>query len=104
MLAAERPARGIHEFRRREHLTVGEPLGIKLSEQDRAGVITLNRPSRPNALSREMFDALSAQYKLWAPNPQIYGVVMESTHPTVFSSGGDLKTLNAWIEQGALEA
>ena len=82
---------------------MGEPLGIEFSEQDRAGVVTLNRPSRLNALSREMFDALSAQYRLWAPNPHIYGVVMESTHPTVFSSGGDLKTLNEWIEQGALE-
>ena len=82
---------------------MGEPLGIEFSEQDRAGVVTLNRPSRLNALSREMFDALSAQYRLWAPNPHIYGVVMESTHPTVFSSGGDLKTLNEWVEQGALE-
>jgi enoyl-CoA hydratase len=82
---------------------VGEPLGIEFSELDRAGVVTLNRPSRLNALSREMFDALSAQYKLWAPNPHIYGVVMESSHPTVFSSGGDLKTLNEWIEQGALD-
>jgi enoyl-CoA hydratase len=104
MLAARgRPSTGIHEFRRRENLTVGEPLGIEFSEQDRAGVVTLNRPSRLNALSREMFDALSAQYRLWAPNPHIYGVVMESTHPTVFSSGGDLRTLNEWIEQGALE-
>lgn len=104
MLAARgRPSTGIHEFRRRENLTVGEPLGIEFSEQDRAGVVTLNRPSRLNALSREMFDALSAQYRLWAPNPHIYGVVMESTHPTVFSSGGDLKTLNEWVEQGALE-
>ena len=82
---------------------MGEPLGIEFSELDRAGVVTLNRPSRLNALSREMFDALSAQYKLWAPNPHIYGVVMESSHPTVFSSGGDLKTLNEWIEQGALD-
>jgi enoyl-CoA hydratase/carnithine racemase len=82
---------------------VGEPLGIEFSEQDRAGIVTLNRPSCLNALNREMFEALSAQYKLWAPNPHIYGVVMESTHPTVFSSGDDLKTLHEWIEQGALE-
>ena len=104
MLAARgRPSRGIHEFRRREHLTVGEPLGIEFKEQDRAGIVTLNRPSRLNALTHEMFDALSDQYRLWAPNPHIYGVVMESTHPTVFSSGGDLKTLHQWIEQGALD-
>jgi len=82
---------------------VGEPLGIEFSEQDRAGIVRLNRPSRLNALSRETFDALSLQYKLWASNPNIYGVVMESTHPTVFSSGGDLKTLHEWIGRGALE-
>ena len=82
---------------------MSEPLGIEFSELDRAGVITLNRPSRLNALNREMFDALSAQYKRWAPDPHIYGVVMESAHPTVFSSGGDLKTLNESIEQGALD-
>src|SRR6476659_3370352 len=104
MLAARgRPSTGIHEFRRRENLTMGEPLGIEFSEQDRAGVVTLNRPSRLNALSREMFDALSAQYRLWAPNPHIYGVVMESVHPTVFSSGGDLRILHDRIEQGAFE-
>jgi enoyl-CoA hydratase/carnithine racemase len=82
---------------------VGEPLGIEFNEQDRAGIVTLNRPARLNALSREMFDALSEQYRRWAPNPHIYGVVMESTHPTVFCSGGDLKTLHQWIEQGALD-
>jgi len=82
---------------------VGEPLGIEFSEQDRAGIVTLNRPTRLNALSREMFDALSEQYRRWAPNPHIYGVVMESTHPTVFCSGGELKTLHEWIEQGALD-
>ena len=37
----------------------------------------------------------------WAPAPHIYGVVMQSSHPSVFSSGGDLKVLHAWIEQGA---
>jgi enoyl-CoA hydratase len=82
---------------------LSEPLGIEFSEQDRAGIVTLNRPSRLNALSREMFDALTAQCKSWAPNPHIYGVVMESTHPSVFCSGGDLKTLHAWIEAGAFD-
>ena len=80
------------------------PLGIDFEEQNRAGIVTLNRPSRLNALSREMFDALSEQYKNWAPNPHIYGVMMQSAHPAVFSSGGDLKTLHEWNEEGALDA
>lgn len=83
---------------------VSETLGIDFEEHDRAGVITLNRPQRLNALSREMFEALSAQYRRWAPAPHIYGVVIQSTHPKVFCSGGDLKTLHEWVEQDALSA
>jgi enoyl-CoA hydratase len=83
---------------------VENSLGITFEEHDRAGVITLDRPGRLNALSREMFEALSAQYRRWGPAAHIYGVVMQSTHPSVFSSGGDLKVLHEWGEQGALES
>ena len=82
---------------------MSDHLGIVFEENDRAGVITLNRPSRLNALTREMFDALSEHYRSWAANPHIYGVVMQSAHPTVFCSGGDLKVLNEWIAQGATD-
>ncbi len=83
---------------------MSEALGIRFEERDRAGVITLDRPERLNALNREMFLALSANYRRWAPAPQIYGVVMESSHPKVFCSGGDLKMLNALLEDGATAA
>ena len=83
---------------------MSEALGISFEEHDRAGIITLNRPSRLNALTREMFEALSEHYRRWAPAPHIYGVLMQSSHPSVFSSGGDLKTLHEWSEQGAHEA
>ncbi|MGH6865501.1 MAG: enoyl-CoA hydratase/isomerase family protein [Methyloceanibacter sp.] len=83
---------------------MSEGIGITFEEIDRAGVVTLNRPGRLNALSREMFEALSAQYKTWAPAPHIYGVVMQSAHPSVFSSGGDLKVLHELNEQGAVGA
>ena len=80
---------------------MSKALGITFEENDRAGVVTLDRPSRLNALSREMFEALSERYRRWAPAPHIYGVVMQSSHPSVFSSGGDLKVLHEWGEQGA---
>ena len=83
---------------------MSEALGITFEEHDRAGVVTLDRPDRLNALTREMFEALSANYRRWAPAPHIYGVVMESSHPTVFCSGGDLKVLNELNRQGAVEA
>jgi enoyl-CoA hydratase len=80
---------------------LSDTLGITFEENDRAGVVTLDRPSRLNALSREMFEALTEHYRRWAPAPHIYGVVMQSTHPSVFSSGGDLKVLHELSEQGA---
>src|SRR5262245_65033059 len=83
---------------------LSEAPGVSFEENDRAGVVTLNRPERLNALTREMFEALTAKYRVWAPAPHIYGVVMQSTHPTVFSSGGDLKILHEWSEQGAQSA
>jgi enoyl-CoA hydratase/carnithine racemase len=83
---------------------LSEALGISFEENDRAGVITLDRPSRLNALNGEMFEALSENYRRWAPAPHIYGVVMQSSHPSVFCAGGDLKLLQAWNEQGALDA
>jgi enoyl-CoA hydratase len=86
----------------RRHRDLSEALGITFEEVGRAGVVTLDRSSRLNALNREMFEALSANYRRWAPAPQIYGVVMQSSHPSVFCSGGDLKLLQEWSEQGAL--
>ena len=83
---------------------MSEPLGITFEDVDRAGVVTLNRPDQLNALNREMFEALSEHYRRWEPAPHIYGVVMQSAHPTVFSSGGDLKLLQHWSEQGAVGA
>ncbi len=83
---------------------MSESFGITFEEVDRAGVVTLDRPSRLNALNREMFEALTTHYREWSPAPHIYGVVMQSTHPTVFSSGGDLKVLNELCEQGAVDA
>jgi len=82
---------------------LSDSLGIGFEEIDRAGLITLDRPGRLNALTREMFEALSAHYRRWAPAPHIYGVLMQSTHPTVFCSGGDLKVLHDWCEQEAYE-
>jgi enoyl-CoA hydratase len=83
---------------------LSEALGITFEEIDRAGVVTLDRPARLNALNREMFEALTAHYRRWAPAPHIYGVVMQSAHPSVFCSGGDLKVLQEWGEQGARQA
>src|SRR5690554_6927246 len=87
-----------------KHPDTSETLGVTFEEVGRAGIVTLDRPSRLNALSREMFEALSARYRQWAPASHIYGVAMQSAHPSVFCSGGDLKLLHEWSEQGATDA
>lgn len=102
-IKARSPGRMTRDSGRR-HRDLSEALGITFEEIDRAGVVTLDRPTRLNALNREMFEALSAHYRRWAPAPHIYGVVMQSSHPSVFSSGGDLKVLHEWGEQGARAA
>lgn len=79
-------------------------LGITFEEVGRAVVVTLDRSTRLNALTREMFEALTAHYRRWEPAAHIYGVAMQSSHPSVFSSGGDLKILHEWSEQGATAA
>ena len=93
-----------HEFDLVGRQRLSDALGISFEEIDRAGVVTLDRSARLNALNRRMFEALSAQYRRWAPAPHIYGVVMQSSHPSVFCSGGDLKVLHEWGEQGAFDA
>jgi enoyl-CoA hydratase len=81
---------------------LSEELGIRFEEIERAGMVTLDRPSRLNALTYDMFTSLSAHYRRWAPAPHIYGVIMQSTHPKIFCSGGDLKMLHQWGKDGAL--
>ena len=81
---------------------MSEALGITFEEIDRAGVVTLDRPDRLNALNREMFEGLSAHYRRWAPAPHIYGVVMQSSHPKVFSSGGARDKARTKIVEGAV--
>lgn len=98
------PEAGYSKRRKRGTGAVSETaLGITFEQIDRAGMITLDRPARLNALTREMFEALSAHYRSWSRAPDIYGVVMQSTHPKLFCSGGDLKTLHQWISDGAVD-
>ncbi len=58
----------------------------------RAGVavLTLNNPSKRNALSRAMLEALLAELKRTAEDPAVRTVILAANGP-VFSSGHDLK-------------
>ncbi|MEG6509550.1 enoyl-CoA hydratase/isomerase family protein [Methyloligella sp. 2.7D] len=83
---------------------MSETLGITFEEVDRAGMITLDSPASLNALTPEMFDALSEHYQRWTPAPHIYGVVTQSTHPKVFCAGGNLKLVHGLLQAGDFES
>lgn len=77
---------------------------ILIEEDNRCGVISLNRPGALNALSYEMIAALDRQYLKWAQDSHIYAVILRSTVPRAFCSGGDIRTLYEWWRTGRMES
>jgi enoyl-CoA hydratase/carnithine racemase len=55
-----------------------------------AAYLTLNDPDRRNALSDALLDQLNTLLLRAAADPQVRVVVLMSSHPRVFSSGGNL--------------
>lgn len=55
-----------------------------------AAYLTLNDPSRRNTLSDNLLDQLTALLGLAGEAPEVRVIVVESSHPRVFSSGGNL--------------
>ncbi|QPF75006.1 enoyl-CoA hydratase/isomerase family protein [Roseateles sp. DAIF2] len=56
----------------------------------RFGHASLNAPASLNALTLEMVDALDAQLRSWAADPQIAGVVLDGNSEKAFCAGGDV--------------
>ena len=53
-----------------------------------AAYLTLNDPARRNALSDTLLDQLSASLRRAAADSRVRVVVLTSSHPRIFSSGG----------------
>ncbi|MEM7619626.1 MAG: enoyl-CoA hydratase/isomerase family protein [Pseudomonadota bacterium] len=64
---------------------------ITLENSNRCGLITLDRPEALNALSLDMINPIKPNYKKWAKDPHIYGVVMQSAHDRAFCAGADVR-------------
>jgi 2-(1,2-epoxy-1,2-dihydrophenyl)acetyl-CoA isomerase len=60
--------------------------------KDRVALLTLNRPERLNAMSREMLDALLEALPRLATDPDV-GVVVITGAGRGFCAGGDVKTM-----------
>ena len=57
---------------------------------DGVATITLDQPDTRNALSDEVLDGLLASFTAARDDDRVRVVVLASSHPTVFSSGGNL--------------
>jgi len=57
---------------------------------DGVATIALNAPDSRNALSDELLDALIGAFEAARDDEGVRAVVLTSTHPTVFSAGGNL--------------
>ncbi len=67
---------------------------LLVKKNNRAGLLTLNRPGALNALSYEMFGELASTLADWQEDPEIYGVVLESAADKVFCAGGDIREVH----------
>lgn len=76
---------------------------IVCEARNRCGLITLRRPKALNALTYDMIQEMERHYLAWADDPHIYGVVIQSTDPRAFCSGGDLKALYNWKQRGEID-
>ncbi|MCG8562358.1 MAG: enoyl-CoA hydratase/isomerase family protein [Hyphomicrobiales bacterium] len=76
---------------------------IVLEKKGRCGFITFDRDRALNALTYDMIAQMEEHYQTWIRDPDIYGVIMQSTDPRAFCSGGDLKALYEWRQADALE-
>jgi len=66
---------------------------ILCQEENRAGIVILNRPKALHALSLEMIREMETHRLKWADNPHIYGVIQRSHDDGVFCAGADVKAL-----------
>lgn len=71
-------------------MTDDEPVDYGVDEHGVA-TLTLDRPDSRNALSDAMLDSLLARLDEARADDRVRAVVLTSSHPRVFSAGGDLK-------------
>lgn len=71
-----------------------EAAGLHVRDEHAAGCITLQRPSRLNALTPSMYRAISERVPVWSRAPLTYCVLLESAVPQCFCAGTDFAALS----------
>lgn len=78
-------------------------MDIRLERRAATGVVTLERRQAHNALTDAMRQAIAGFVPDLARDPQIYGLVMKSAAPNVFSAGGDVRALARQMKEAPAE-
>lgn len=76
---------------------------VKLAVQDRIGIISLDRPDKLNAMTRQMYQEISAALVQMDSDPDVWVIVVRSTAPRAFSAGADLSILHTVLTTGDFE-
>lgn len=71
---------------------------ILLERRDNAAILTLNRPERMNALSREMLFTLGRFGRELAADPTVRAIVLTGAGEKAFCAGADLKERQGFSE------
>ncbi|GAB3375424.1 enoyl-CoA hydratase/isomerase family protein [Azotobacter armeniacus] len=66
---------------------------VLVTESNRIGHLTLNRPASLNTLTLSMVCALHRQLEAWAADPTILAVVLRGAGEKAFCAGGDMRAL-----------
>ncbi len=74
-----------------------QPPGLRIERNGAVAVVILDRPRSLNALSIGMRAQLLEAYPKLSRDPQVYGVLIRSTVPRIFSVGGDVREMTGLV-------
>ena len=70
-----------------------KPETIHVEQRESVAIVTLNRPEKLNALSREIIGALSTTFKTFENDSELRAVILTGAGDRAFSAGTDLSEL-----------
>ena len=70
-----------------------KPEPIHVEQRESVAIVTLNRPEKLNALSREIIGALSTTFKTFENDSELRAVILTGAGDRAFSGGTDLSEL-----------
>jgi enoyl-CoA hydratase len=76
---------------------------IRFERRRALGIVTLDRQSTLNALTRSMVQALSLQLAEWREEPEVAAVIIKAAPGRAFCAGGDIRDIYAACLAGKFE-